>query len=92
VDQAGEAGDDQARETSVDRAWGIASNGAGGKEGDGAMNSASDAVIIVQDLANTGFWGSLELTFQGGKIVLLKKTETLKPNQRNNRGDDRDRG
>jgi len=56
------------------------------------MNSITDAVTLVQNLANTGFWGSLELTFQGGKIVLLKKIETLKPIQRNNRGDDHDRG
>jgi hypothetical protein len=29
---------------------------------------------------------------EGGNVVLIKKTETLKPNQRGNRGDDRERG
>jgi len=49
------------------------------------MSAANDAVAILQDLAKSDFWGSLEITFQAGKVVLLKKTETLKPSQRNNR-------
>ena len=51
------------------------------------MSPADDAIALLHNLANGGFWGSLEITFQAGKIVLLKKTETLKPSQRNNRGD-----
>ncbi len=56
------------------------------------MTAANDAVAILHDLTNGGFWGSLEITFQAGKVVLLKKTETLKPSQRNNRGDYGERG
>jgi len=51
------------------------------------MTADNDAVAILNDLVSRGFWGSLEITFQAGKVVLLKKTETLKPSQRNNRGD-----
>jgi hypothetical protein len=50
------------------------------------------AAALLNDLERAGFWGSLEITFQAGKVVLLKKTETLKPEQRNNRGDYGERG
>ena len=49
------------------------------------------ATTLLSDLERAGFWGSLEIKLEAGNVVLIKKTETLKPNQRNNRSDDRDR-
>ena len=46
------------------------------------------ATALLADLEKAGFWGSLEIKFEGGNVVLIKKTETLKPNQRNNRGNE----
>lgn len=42
---------------------------------------------LVLQLTNSAFWGSVEMKFEAGRVVLLKKTETLKPDQcaRNNR-------
>jgi hypothetical protein len=45
---------------------------------------------ILRSLGAQGFWGGLEIRFEAGKIVLLKKTETIKPAseskiERNNR-------
>jgi hypothetical protein len=34
---------------------------------------------LVEDLARTRFFGSLELKFEAGQVVLLRKTETIKP-------------
>lgn len=57
------------------------------------MNAANQtATALLSDLERAGFWGSLEIKFEGGNVVLIKKIETLKPNQRGNRGDDRERG
>jgi hypothetical protein len=33
---------------------------------------------LVSDLQQTGFYGSLEVKFESGRVVLLKKTETFK--------------
>ncbi len=33
---------------------------------------------LIQDMARRRFYGSLTLKFEAGKIVLLKKEETLK--------------
>jgi hypothetical protein len=46
------------------------------------------ATALLNDLERGGFWGSLEIKFEGGSVVLIKKTETLKPNQRSNRGNE----
>jgi hypothetical protein len=46
------------------------------------------ATALLGDLERAGFWGSLEIKFEGGSVVLIKKTETLKPNQRSNRGNE----
>ena len=43
------------------------------------------AATLLNDLEKAGFWGSLEIKLEAGNAVLIKKTETLKPNQRNNR-------
>ncbi len=44
---------------------------------------------LLGDLQAARFYGTLELKLEAGHIVLLKKTETLKPTQRSygdNRG------
>ena len=46
---------------------------------------------ILRDLERGRFFGSLELKFEAGRVVLVRKTETLKPatgNYRDNRGTD----
>jgi len=51
------------------------------------MNTITE---VLQELEQQHFFGSLEVKFEGGKVVLLRKTETIKPepeNRRNNRGD-----
>lgn len=45
---------------------------------------------VVAELTQARFYGSLEIKFEAGKVVLLRKTETIRPNPedyRNNRGD-----
>jgi hypothetical protein len=52
--------------------------------------SAVTATEIVRELESIRFYGSLEIKFEAGRVVLLKKTETIKPDderQRNNRGE-----
>lgn len=34
---------------------------------------------LISELERQGFYGSLELKFEAGKIVLARKSETLKP-------------
>jgi hypothetical protein len=46
------------------------------------------ATTLLNDLEKAAFWGSLEIKFESGNVVLIKKTETLKPNQRGNRGNE----
>jgi hypothetical protein len=46
---------------------------------------------LVDELVRSRFFGSLELKFEAGQVVLLRKTETIKPKteaSRNNRGAD----
>lgn len=46
-----------------------------------------DLPSILDQLQRNAFFGSLELKFEGGLVVLLKKTETIKPlTCRDNRG------
>lgn len=53
------------------------------------MELYDQAVIkILCDLERNRFYGSLELKFESGQVVLLRKTETIKPrNFRDNRGE-----
>jgi hypothetical protein len=47
---------------------------------------------ILTNLIRRQFYGSLEIKFEAGRVVLIKKTETIKPgDQRNNRGNDEQR-
>jgi len=43
---------------------------------------------ILRSLGEQGFFGTMELKFEAGHIVLLRKTETLRPetDHRDNRG------
>ena len=34
---------------------------------------------LLADLEKQRFYGSLEIKFEAGKVVLLRKTETIKP-------------
>lgn len=57
------------------------------------MSAANQsATALLGDLERAAFWGSLEIKFESGNVVLIKKTETLKPSQRSNRGDYGERG
>ncbi len=45
---------------------------------------------MLEDLERNRFFGSVELKLEAGRVVLLRKTETIKPepkNHRNNRGE-----
>jgi len=43
---------------------------------------------VLSDLERSRFYGSLEIKFEAGRVVLLRKTETIKPNdRRDNRGE-----
>ena len=44
---------------------------------------------LLQEMARRRFYGSLEIKLEAGKVVLLRKTETIKPvadDFRDNRG------
>jgi hypothetical protein len=44
---------------------------------------------LLQEMARRRFYGSLEIKLEAGKVVLLRKTETIKPvadDCRDNRG------
>ena len=34
---------------------------------------------ILRELESTSFYGTLEFKFEAGRVVLLRKTETIKP-------------
>jgi len=45
------------------------------------------ATNILKELEHERFYGSLEMKFEAGRVVLIRKTETIKPNNhRDNRG------
>jgi len=41
----------------------------------------SDVAQLIAELTSQRFYGSLEIKFEAGRIVLLKKTETVKPTE-----------
>ena len=51
------------------------------------MNTVTE---ILRELEQSRFYGTLEIKFEGGSVVLVRKTQTLKPepDHRNNRGKD----
>ncbi len=50
------------------------------------MSDIKEAIRLLEELAGERFFGALELKFEAGHIVVMRKTETLKPNYRDNRG------
>ena len=48
---------------------------------------------VLNELARDRFYGSVEIKFEAGKPVLLRKTETIKPTEdcRENRGNSDER-
>lgn len=44
-----------------------------------------DIAKLLQEVRQTHFWGSIQLDYQDGALVLIRKTETLKPRKENNR-------
>jgi hypothetical protein len=42
---------------------------------------------LVHEWEDRRFYGSVELKFEGDQVVLIRKTETLRPDYRNNRGE-----
>ena len=48
---------------------------------------------LLADLQRQRFFGSIELKLEAGRVVLIRKTETLKPpyDRRDNRGTGNDR-
>jgi hypothetical protein len=58
------------------------------------MTVTETAAEMVRELGRTRFYGSLEIKFEAGRVVLVKKTETIKPvewNCRDNRGSTNER-
>jgi hypothetical protein len=41
----------------------------------------SDIPLLLVQLGRDRFYGSLEIKLEAGRIVLLKKTETIKPTE-----------
>jgi hypothetical protein len=39
----------------------------------------NEAIELIQQLAREGFFGALTIKFEAGRVVILKKEETLKP-------------
>lgn len=47
---------------------------------------------LLADLKHQRFYGSVEIKFEAGRVVLVRKTETIRPeNYRDNRGKDNGR-
>ena len=41
---------------------------------------------VLTDLERSRFYGSVEIKYEAGRVVLLRKTETIKPDYRDSRG------
>ncbi len=51
------------------------------------MTSICTTEKLLKELEHKHFYGAVELKFESGHVVLIRKTETLKPqDHRNNRG------
>jgi hypothetical protein len=38
---------------------------------------------LISEIERVRFWGNIQLDFQGGRLVLIRKTETIKPVENN---------
>ncbi len=55
------------------------------------VTNEGNATEILKALERERFYGSLEIKFEAGRVVLIRKTETIKPNDyRNHRGEHND--
>jgi hypothetical protein len=65
-----------------------------GRTGADSVNESEPMQTTIQtlcELERVRFFGTLEIKFEAGRVVLLRKTETIKPTLehcRNSRGDD----
>ena len=41
---------------------------------------------VLTELERSRFYGSVEIKYEAGRVVLLRKTETIKPDFRDTRG------
>ena len=41
----------------------------------------TDISELISQMSSERFYGSLEIKFEAGRVVLLKKTETVKPTE-----------
>jgi len=46
----------------------------------GDCESRVTVASLLSELERARFYGSLEVKFEAGRVVLIRKTETLKPN------------
>ncbi len=54
------------------------------------MDTIAEITKVLRDLEQRRFYGGLEIKIESGNVVLIRKTETLKPNNfRNIRGEER---
>lgn len=49
-------------------------------------NSMKTVPEVLHALERQRFYGSLEIKYEAGRVVLLRKTETIKPDYRDTRG------
>lgn len=49
------------------------------------------AELLLLEMQNDKLYGEVVVQFQGGKVTLLKRTETIKPLSRDNRDESEDR-
>jgi len=49
----------------------------------------SDVTQLITELRTQNFYGSLELKFEAGRIVLIKRIETFKPTEPSERSNTR---
>ncbi len=52
-----------------------------------AMTDTTGAEMMLREAARARFYGALEFKYENGIIVLVRKTETIKP-ERASRGDE----
>lgn len=45
------------------------------------MTEITPVIDYIEELAAEGFWGTVTLKFQGGRVFHLTKEESLKPTQ-----------
>ncbi len=47
------------------------------------MSTTASVSQLLDELARSRFFGTLEIKLEAGRVVLLRKTETLKPSSNN---------